>query len=93
MGALHEDLSMYHTAGNNTRNTLLCIYDNTFNTYYIVRETCTPTMQREGIAAFPWQQWSRERVTMLQYTYEGVSKIFRTGAAVYTEVARSTGRW
>jgi hypothetical protein len=28
-------------------------------------------------------------------TYEGVSKIFRTGAANYTEVvvAQSTGRW
>jgi hypothetical protein len=30
-----------------------------------------------------------------EFTYEGVSKIFRTGASIYTAVvvARSTGRW
>jgi hypothetical protein len=33
--------------------------------------------------------------TNVIYEYEGVSKIFRTGAAIYTAVvvARNTGRW
>jgi hypothetical protein len=31
--------------------------------------TCGSTLQRERIVAFPWQQWLRERATVLPYTY------------------------
>jgi len=51
----------------NKYNALLCSKD--FNIYYIVVDSdiCTST-QGKRIVTFPWQQWLRERTTVLRYS-------------------------
>jgi len=37
--------------------------------FILLTATCNSTVQWEGIVAFPWQQWLRERSKMLRCTY------------------------
>lgn len=49
------------------------------NGFVLLTAACRSTVQRERIAAISWQQWLRERVTLLRYTYIAYFLCFALG--------------
>jgi hypothetical protein len=71
-----------------------CFFVTALNAFISLAATCRSlTIQIEGIFAFPWQQWLRERSTVLLCTYSAylVCSQIENGAAVvqlYTSSVR-----
>jgi len=95
---LHEDRSLFHFCRRHkfATTTLLCNY------FFLLTKTCSSTIPREGIVAFPLQQWLLERATVLHYTYIAYFiEFFRTGfsktcilsSAYHCKIGRLYSMW
>ena len=82
-GILHEYLRAFHTFGISkcsatTEISLLCFHCDAFNISEIAEsDISNSTVQGEYNFVIPWQQYLRERPTVIRYTYIAYIDKFR----------------